>query len=209
MWIHKDCTNQNLKSESKKCLFVGHLLVPTVNAFLSHFHSYILHNGHQTSPFNTCGFIKIVQIWIWKVNLKNYICWPPPRANSKCFSFTLALLHLAHQTSPFNMCQFREVIKQCGYEVQENSMQILLSILGHFRCVGMTPSPFRIFPNFPPIHSKYCTSHLCDLTFKSDTGQHAQFLQCLSDNKGIGDAGSTADLRMLWSAIVCLGLGLL
>ena len=30
-----------------------------------------------------------------------------------------------------------------------------------------------------------------------------------NDNKGIGDAGSTADLRMLWSAIVCLGLGLL
>ena len=28
-------------------------------------------------------------------------------------------------------------------------------------------------------------------------------------NKGIGDAGSTADLRMLWSAIVCLELGLL
>ena len=28
-------------------------------------------------------------------------------------------------------------------------------------------------------------------------------------NKGIGDAGSTADLRMLWSAIVCLGLGML
>ena len=25
-------------------------------------------------------------------------------------------------------------------------------------------------------------------------------------NKGIGDAGSTADLRMVWSAIVCLGL---
>ena len=31
----------------------------------------------------------------------------------------------------------------------------------------------------------------------------------LMKNKGIGDAGSTADLRMLWSAIVCLGLGLL
>ena len=28
-------------------------------------------------------------------------------------------------------------------------------------------------------------------------------------NKGIGDAGSTADMKMLWSAIVCLGLGLL
>ena len=28
-------------------------------------------------------------------------------------------------------------------------------------------------------------------------------------NKGIGDAGSTADLRMLWFAKVCLGLGLL
>ena len=28
-------------------------------------------------------------------------------------------------------------------------------------------------------------------------------------NKGIGDAGSTADLRTLRSAIVCLGLGLL
>ena len=28
-------------------------------------------------------------------------------------------------------------------------------------------------------------------------------------NKGIGDAGSTADFRMLWSAIVCFGLGLL
>ena len=28
------------------------------------------------------------------------------------------------------------------------------------------------------------------------------------DNKGIGDAGSTADIRMLWplSALVCLGL---
>ena len=26
------------------------------------------------------------------------------------------------------------------------------------------------------------------------------------NNKGIGDAGSTADLRMPWSAIVCLGL---
>ena len=26
------------------------------------------------------------------------------------------------------------------------------------------------------------------------------------NSKGIGDAGSTADLRMLWSAIVCLGL---
>ena len=25
-------------------------------------------------------------------------------------------------------------------------------------------------------------------------------------NKGIGDAGSTADIRMLWSAIVCVGL---
>ena len=25
-------------------------------------------------------------------------------------------------------------------------------------------------------------------------------------NKGIGDAGSTADIGMLWSAIVCLGL---
>ena len=31
---------------------------------------------------------------------------------------------------------------------------------------------------------------------------------CCSENKGIGDAGSTADIRMLclpWSAIVCLG----
>ena len=28
-------------------------------------------------------------------------------------------------------------------------------------------------------------------------------------NKGIRDAGSTEDIRMLWSAIVCLGLGLL
>ena len=27
-----------------------------------------------------------------------------------------------------------------------------------------------------------------------------------NNNKGIGDAGSTADFRMLWSAIVCLGL---
>ena len=26
------------------------------------------------------------------------------------------------------------------------------------------------------------------------------------DKKGIGDASSTADFRMLWSAIVCLGL---
>ena len=25
-------------------------------------------------------------------------------------------------------------------------------------------------------------------------------------NKGIGDAGSTADFRILWSAMVCLGL---
>ena len=25
-------------------------------------------------------------------------------------------------------------------------------------------------------------------------------------NKGIGDAGSTADIGILWSAIVCLGL---
>ena len=28
----------------------------------------------------------------------------------------------------------------------------------------------------------------------------------IKEYKGIGDAGSTADLRMLWSAIVCLGL---
>ena len=28
----------------------------------------------------------------------------------------------------------------------------------------------------------------------------------IMNNKGIGDAGSTADLRMLWSAIVRLGL---
>ena len=27
-----------------------------------------------------------------------------------------------------------------------------------------------------------------------------------TNNKGIGDAGSTADIRMLWSAMVCLGL---
>ena len=27
-----------------------------------------------------------------------------------------------------------------------------------------------------------------------------------SENKGIADAGSTADFRILWSAIVCLGL---
>ena len=25
-------------------------------------------------------------------------------------------------------------------------------------------------------------------------------------NKGIGDDGSTADIRMIWSAMVCLGL---
>ena len=31
-------------------------------------------------------------------------------------------------------------------------------------------------------------------------------LALLDINKGIRDAGSTADLRMLWSAIVCLGL---
>ena len=30
--------------------------------------------------------------------------------------------------------------------------------------------------------------------------------RCFQNNKGIGDAGSTADLRMLWIAIVCLGL---
>ena len=35
------------------------------------------------------------------------------------------------------------------------------------------------------------------------------FLDPHDKNKGIGDAGSTADFRMLWSAIVCLGLGLL
>ena len=33
-----------------------------------------------------------------------------------------------------------------------------------------------------------------------------QFVCFFLKNKGIGDAGSTADLRMLWSAIVCLGL---
>ena len=27
-----------------------------------------------------------------------------------------------------------------------------------------------------------------------------------ASNKGIGDAGSTAEMRMLWSDIVCLGL---
>ena len=35
------------------------------------------------------------------------------------------------------------------------------------------------------------------------------FFGVVEKNKGIGDAGSTAYLRMLWSAIVCLGLGLL
>ena len=29
-----------------------------------------------------------------------------------------------------------------------------------------------------------------------------------NNNKGIGDAGSTADMRILWSAKVCLGIGL-
>ena len=38
---------------------------------------------------------------------------------------------------------------------------------------------------------------------------HTGRFSIVSRNKGIGDAGSTADLRMLWSAIVCLGLGLL
>ena len=28
----------------------------------------------------------------------------------------------------------------------------------------------------------------------------------IATNKGIGDAGNTADFRMLWSAMVCLGL---
>ena len=34
--------------------------------------------------------------------------------------------------------------------------------------------------------------------------KNAYMIPC--KNKGIGDAGSTADIRMLWSAMVCLGL---
>ena len=41
--------------------------------------------------------------------------------------------------------------------------------------------------------------------------QQIQFPSCKTwdthkDNKGIGDAGSTADFRMLWSALVCYRL---
>ena len=38
-------------------------------------------------------------------------------------------------------------------------------------------------------------------------GRHCCLLRCQqTNNKGIGDAGSTADIRILWSAIVCLSL---
>ena len=39
-----------------------------------------------------------------------------------------------------------------------------------------------------------------------DTGSTVQEGKVCVYNEGIGDAGSTADFRMLWSAMVCLGL---
>ena len=58
------------------------------------------------------------------------------------------------------------------------------------------------FPVFP-----HCTQIMWRPTFIST---HSNYVTPDPTGiKGIGDAGSTADLRMLWSAIVCLGLGLL
>ena len=37
-----------------------------------------------------------------------------------------------------------------------------------------------------------------------ETDNKCKYAHCPASNKGIGDAGSTADLRMLWSVIVCL-----
>ena len=46
--------------------------------------------------------------------------------------------------------------------------------------------------------SLYSIGSICTLGYFAKT--------CYWPNKGIGDAGSTADFRMLWSAMVCLGL---
>ena len=51
--------------------------------------------------------------------------------------------------------------------------------------------------------------HLTAAQWGFDRHHHENDGDLYHDDKGIGDAGSTADLRMLWSAIVCLGLGLL
>ena len=63
-------------------------------------------------------------------------------------------------------------------------------------------SEFFVFSLF--MFSFFCFCHV--FVFVSFFGL---FLFQVLVNKDIGDAGSTADLRMLWSAIVCLGLGLL
>ena len=61
-----------------------------------------------------------------------------------------------------------------------------------------------------PIGKPLCQSHpipdLLQLSATQDPGCLSRQLMDII-NKGIGDADSTADLRMLWSAsIVCLGL---
>ena len=61
--------------------------------------------------------------------------------------------------------------------------------------------PIRSFSLPPHLLHSYtssltCTFHLIQL--RPDLTE--------TKNKGIGDAGSTADFRMLWSAMVCLGL---
>ena len=46
-------------------------------------------------------------------------------------------------------------------------------------------------------------------TSEKESLQSKTFVKDFDKKKGIGDGGSTADIGMLWSAIVCLGLGLL
>ena len=71
------------------------------------------------------------------------------------------------------------------------------------------------FTNGKPVCAVTCKTLCCERNRSYNwLKQLYNCTVCLKDsdfglNKGIGDAGSTTDLRMLWSAIVCLGLGLL
>ena len=97
-----------------------------------------------------------------------------------------------------NCKQAKKRNRQNNKLLEKKLLQKNITICFHLIFIKSDFDNFLPISGLPPFVLSFPSAEINQITYNTALPK-----------KGIGDAGSTADLRMLWSAIVCLEPGLL